>query len=70
MVSRTMRSTLAHLHVALGHVSNAKLKRMMLLNGAKPELAEIIDHLECQICKQVQSPMNTKGSLSAANVLQ
>ena len=59
MVSRTMRSTLAHLHVALGHVSNAKLKRMMLLNGAKPELAEIIDHLECQICKQVQSPMAT-----------
>ncbi|CAL1141583.1 unnamed protein product [Cladocopium goreaui] len=59
MVNKTMRSTLAHLHVALGHVTNDKLKRMMLLNGAKPELASIIDHLECQICKQVRSPMAT-----------
>jgi len=59
MVNKTMRSTLAHLHVALGHVTNDKLKRMMLLNGAKPELASIIDHLECQICKQVKSPMAT-----------
>lgn len=58
MVNKTLRSTLPHLHVALGHVTNDKLKRM-LLNGAKPELASIIDHLECQICKQMKTPMAT-----------
>ena len=30
MVNKTLRSTLAHLHVALGHVTNDKLKRMLL----------------------------------------
>ena len=53
------RSTLAHLHVALGHVTNEKLQRMLHLNGAQPEIIEAVKHLKCQICSQVAAPMAT-----------
>eukprot|EP00435_Cladocopium_sp_Y103_P008686 s1575_g2.t1 len=59
MLTKTLRSTMAHLHVALGHISNDKLKRMLSLNGAKEEILRAVDHLQCQICNQVKSPMAT-----------
>lgn len=59
MLSKKIRSTLAHLHVALGHIANEKLKRMLSLNGAKPELLDVVSNLECQICKQVTPPQAT-----------
>ena len=59
MLNKTLRSTMAHLHVALGHVSNDKLKRMLSMNGAKPEILRAVDHLQCQICNQVRSPAAT-----------
>ena len=59
LLSKRMRSTLAHLHVALGHTSNERLARMMAHNGAKDEVLEAIKQLKCQICMQVQSPQAT-----------
>ena len=59
LLHRTIRSTLAHLHVALGHVTNEKLQRMLHLNGAQPEIIEAVKHLKCQICSQVAAPMAT-----------
>ena len=59
LLSRGIRSTLAHLHVALGHLSNTKLKRMLQLNGAKPEILSAVDDLQCQICNQVVAPTAT-----------
>lgn len=59
LLSKRMRSTLAHLHVALGHTSNDRLARMMAQNGAKDEVLEAIKQLKCQICMQVQSPQAT-----------
>ena len=54
---------MAHLHVALGHVSNDKLKRMLSMNGAKPENLWAVDRLQFQICNQVRSPSATpKGT--------
>jgi hypothetical protein len=54
-----IRSTLAHLHVAPGHVTNEKLQGMLHLNGAQSEIIEAVKHLKCQICSQVTSPMAT-----------
>ena len=42
--------------MAIGHVTNEKLKRMLSLNGAKQELLNIVLRLERQICKQVAPP--------------
>lgn len=59
LLNKRMRSTLAHLHVALGHTSNEKLARMMAQNGAKDEVLDAIKQLKCQICMQVQAPQAT-----------
>eukprot|EP00435_Cladocopium_sp_Y103_P046235 s919_g13.t1 len=59
LLHRTIRSTLAHLHVALGHISNEKLQRMLQLNGAQSEIIQAVKHLQCQICAQVTSPQAT-----------
>ena len=65
LLSKRLRSTLAHLHVALGHVSNDKLARMLAQNGAKDEVIASVKQLKCQICMQVQSPHATpKASFS------
>lgn len=47
---------MAHLHVALGHVSNDKLARMLVQNGAKNKVVEAVKQLQCQICRQVCPP--------------
>ena len=41
-LSRELRSTLAKLHVPLGHVTNTKLNRMLLLNGAKDRILKAV----------------------------
>ena len=55
LLHRTIRSTLAHLHVSLGHISNEKLQRMLQLNGAQKEIIEAVKQLQCQIWAQVVS---------------
>ncbi|CAL1140460.1 unnamed protein product [Cladocopium goreaui] len=57
LLHRTIRSTLAHLHVSLGHISNEKLQRMLQLNGAQKEIIEAVKQLQCQIWAQVVPPM-------------
>ena len=59
LLHRTIRSTLAHLHVSLGHISNEKLQRMLQRNGAQKEIIEAVKQLQCQICAQVVPPMAT-----------
>ncbi|CAE7373456.1 RE1 [Symbiodinium sp. CCMP2592] len=58
-LSKPLRSTLAKLHVVLGHVSNAKLKRMLHLNGAKDHILDAAGDLRCQICQSVVPPRPT-----------
>lgn len=66
LLSKKLRSVLAHLHVALGHVSNDKLARMLSHNGAKDEVIASVKQLKCQVCMQVQSPQATpKASFSS-----
>ena len=55
-LSRQLRSTLAKLHVMLGHVTNTKLKRMLYLNGAKDHILNAVTDLRCQICQTVMLP--------------
>ena len=56
MQPRRLRSTLAHLHVALGHISNEKFQRMLHQQGAKPHVLATIKDLQCQICRKVVPP--------------
>ena len=56
LLGKRLRASLAHLHVALGHVSNDKLARMLSQNGACEEVLAAVKQLKCQICMQVQSP--------------
>ena len=55
-LSKQLRDTLAKLHVMLGHVTNTKLKRMPLLNGAKDHILKAVGDLRCQICQTVVPP--------------
>ena len=59
LLNKKMRSSLAHLHVALGHISNDKLARMLAQNGAKESILDAAKQLKCQVCLQVQSPQAT-----------
>ena len=60
MLPKKIRATLAHLHVALGHISNEKLIRMLHQNGAKSSVLEGVKGLDCQICKRVVPPSETR----------
>ena len=55
-LSKQLRSTLAKLHVTLGHVTNTKLKRMLYLNGAKDHILNAVTDLRCQICHTIMPP--------------
>ena len=55
-LSRQLRSTLAKLHVSLGHVSAEKMKRMLHLNGAKDHILQAVTDLRCQVCQSVTAP--------------
>ena len=58
-LSKQLRTTLARLHVSLGHVSAEKLKRMLHLSGAKDHILGAVSDLRCQICQSVASPTRT-----------
>ena len=51
-----MRGTIAHLHVALGHIGADKLCRMLALNGAMESVITAVKNMRCGICSQVVSP--------------
>ena len=53
---RQLRSTLAKLHVSLGHISAEKLKRMLHLNGAKGHILKGVSDMRCQVCQTVAAP--------------
>lgn len=53
MLPRRTRATLAHLHVALGHLSNERLHRMVSLAGGNADLLSGIKNLRCQVCQMV-----------------
>ena len=53
---RQLRSTLAKLHVTLGHISGEKLKRMLHLNGAKDHILKAVSDMRCQVCQAVTAP--------------
>lgn len=55
-LSRKMRRTIAHLHVALGHIGADKLCRTLALNGAKESVITAVKNLRCGVCSQVVSP--------------
>ena len=55
---RRLRSTLAHLHVVLGHLSNERLARMLSLAGASKELLGGVREMRCQVCNMVRPPQS------------
>ena len=56
---RKLRSTLAHLHVTLGHLSNERLGRMLSLAGGSRALVDGVKQLSCEVCKMVRGPAAT-----------
>ena len=56
LLPRRLRATLAHLHVALGHLSNERLHRMISLAGGSSELLCGARNLRCQVCNMVRPP--------------
>ncbi|CAE7756515.1 RE2 [Symbiodinium sp. CCMP2456] len=55
-LTKPLRNTLAKLHVALGHISQEKLKRMLHLQGAKDHIIAAVGDLRCQVCQAVTAP--------------
>lgn len=55
---RRVRTTLAHLHVVLGHLSNDRLARMLSLAGGNKDLLMGARLLRCQVCSMVRPPDN------------
>ena len=55
-LTKPLRNTLAKLHVALGHVSCEKLKRMLHLQGAREHIIAAAGDLRCQVCQAVTAP--------------
>ena len=51
-----IRQALAHLHVVLGHPSQERLVRMLLVSGTSPKIVEMVKGLRCQICQAVRPP--------------
>jgi len=55
-VPRRIRSAVAHLHAALGHLANDRLVRMLMLSGAGEAIIKAARNLRCQVCAMVQPP--------------
>ena len=49
-VPRRIRSAVAHLHTALGHLANDRLVRMLMLSGAGEGILKAARNLRCQVC--------------------
>ena len=58
-LSKPLRGTLARLHVALGHVTKEKLKRMLHLQGADETVVRAAGDLRCQECVRWSSHPRT-----------
>ena len=56
---RRLRALVAHLHVALGHLSNERLGRMLRLSGASEAAVSLASSLRCQVCAMTRPPQNT-----------
>ena len=57
-VQRRIRASVAHLHSALGHVSNERLVRMLMLSGAEEEILTVARNLRFQVCVMVHPPQD------------
>ena len=53
---REIRQALAHLHVVLGHPSEERLTRMLLISGCSPQIVDMAKGIRCQICQAVRPP--------------
>ena len=53
---RRIRSAVAHLHSALGHIANDRLVRMLMISGAGEQILMAARNLRCQVCAMVQPP--------------
>ena len=53
---RRIRSAVAHLHSALGHLANDRLVSMLMLSGAGEMILKAARNLRCQICAMVKPP--------------
>ena len=53
---RRLRAMVAHLHVALGHLSNERLARMLMLSGAQSGVVDLARELRCRVCGMVRPP--------------
>ena len=51
-----MRQALAHLHVVLGHPSEERLTRMLLISGCSQQVIDAARGLRRQICQAVRPP--------------
>lgn len=51
-----IRQALAHLHVALGHPSQERLMRMLMVSGCGTTVTKVANGLRCQICEAVRPP--------------
>ena len=51
-----VRQALAHLHVALGHPSQERLTRMLMVSGCGTVVTKAAHGMRCQICEAVRPP--------------
>ncbi len=54
--SYKVRQALAHLHVALGHPSQERLTRMLMVSGCGTVVTKAAHGMRCQICEAVRPP--------------
>ena len=55
-VPRRIRAAVAHLHSAMGHLSNERLVRMIMLSGGGEQILAAARNLRCQICSTIHPP--------------
>ena len=54
---RRFRALVAHLHVVMGHLSNDRLGRMLMMSGAGDGVVQLAKNLQCQVCAMVRPPL-------------
>ena len=56
MLPYRIRQVVSQLHVTLGHPSEERLVRMLMVNGGSEELCKAARGLKCQVCEAVRPP--------------
>eukprot|EP00434_Breviolum_minutum_P038103 symbB.v1.2.033789.t1/scaffold4247.1/size72962/1 len=56
MLPYRIRQVVSQLHVTLGHPSEERLVRMLMVNGGSEELCKAAKGLKCQVCEAVRPP--------------